>query len=280
MVFLGNPGTGKTTVARIVGRVFAALGILQKGHLIETDRTGLVARFAGQTGPKTHQKIDEALDGILFIDEAYSLVADSGDDAFGDEAVQALLKRAEDDRDRLIVILAGYPEPMDRLLKSNPGLSSRFNRTFTFHDYTVVQLGRIFQLMCRKNHYELPPAARAKLVVGFQWLLDHRDEHFGNGRLVRNSFESAIRHLANRVIDVDTLTKELLTTLQAEDVEMPRVPVAAWASLNDEKQKYLVACPGCDNESRMPQKYLGRRVKCKKCEHRFTADWGQPVAAD
>ncbi len=127
MVFQGNPGTGKTTVARIVGRIFKLLGLLQRGHLVETDRAGLVAEYAGQTAPKANRKIDEALDGILFIDEAYSLVASGQDDAYGHEAVQALVKRIEDDRHRLVVILAGYPEPINQLLHSNPGLSSRFN---------------------------------------------------------------------------------------------------------------------------------------------------------
>ncbi len=128
MVFTGNPGVGKTTVARLVGRVFSALGILEKGHLIETDRSGLVAEYAGQTGPKTNKMIDAALDGVLFIDEAYSLRAEDGDDPFGAEAVQTLLKRMEDDRRRLVVVLAGYPAPVERLLRSNPGLSSRFSR--------------------------------------------------------------------------------------------------------------------------------------------------------
>ncbi|MEO8495655.1 MAG: AAA family ATPase, partial [Planctomycetota bacterium] len=136
LVFGGNPGTGKTTVARIVGQIYGSMGVLSKGHLIETDRSGLVAEYAGQTGPKTNQKVDEALDGVLFVDEAYSLVAESGDDPYGREAVQALLKRMEDNRDRLVVVLAGYPEEMDRLIRSNPGLSSRFNTKLTFEDYT------------------------------------------------------------------------------------------------------------------------------------------------
>src|SRR5262249_31610405 len=130
-VFSGNPGTGKTSVARLLGHIFGAMGLLAKGHLVETDRSGLVAEYAGQTAVKTNKKIDEALDGVLFIDEAYSLVSDKkGDDAYGAEAVQTLLKRMEDDRDRLVVILAGYPKPITRLLRSNPGLSSRFSRQF------------------------------------------------------------------------------------------------------------------------------------------------------
>src|SRR5438552_9182198 len=150
------------------------MGILARGHLVETDRSGLVAEYAGQTGPKVNKKVDEALDGLLFIDEAYSLVADGGDDPYGTEAIQTLLKRMEDDRDRLVVVLAGYPEPMDRLLKSNPGLSSRFPRTFIFPDYTAAELGSILQEFCRKNQYELPVLTRVKSLLGFQYLLDRR----------------------------------------------------------------------------------------------------------
>src|SRR5690606_38969334 len=148
-VFVGNPGTGKTTVARIMSRILGAMGILEKGHLIETDRSGLVAEYAGQTAPKTNKRIDEALDGLLFIDEAYSLVAERGDDPFGAEALQTLLKRMEDDRHRLVVILAGYPAPLARLLQSNPGLSSRFSRHITFPDFAAAELGKIFELFCQ-----------------------------------------------------------------------------------------------------------------------------------
>src|SRR5262249_42808537 len=191
-VFSGNPGTGKTTVARLYGRILGALGILSQGHLVETDRAGLVAEYSGQTAPRTHKKIDEALDGVLFIDEAYSLAAEDGDDPYGAEALQILLKRMEDDRERLVVVLAGYPEPLRRMLDSNPGLNSRFPRVFNFLDFTAVELGRIFAQFCTHNRYALPAKTRAKLLLGFQYLLDHRDEQFGNGRLARNLFESAI----------------------------------------------------------------------------------------
>lgn len=228
MVFEGNPGTGKTTVARIVGRIFKLLGLLKRGHLIETDRAGMVAEYAGQTAPKTHRKIDEALDGILFIDEAYSLVASGNEDPYGHEAVQALVKRMEDDRERLVVIIAGYPEPIGQLLHSNPGLSSRFNTQLVFEDYAPPQLARIFQLMCEANHYRLPEPAHTKLLLGFQWLYERRDEHFGNGRLVRNTFENAVRCLANRVAAVTPVTRELLTVLTADDIHLADVPAAAW----------------------------------------------------
>jgi tellurite resistance protein len=226
-VFVGNPGTGKTTVARIVGHVFCGLGLLSRGHTVETDRSGLVAQYAGQTGPKTHEQCDKADGGVLFIDEAYSLVSDQGEDAFGVEAVQALLKRMEDDRDRLIVVFAGYPGPMRRMLRSNPGLSSRFQRTFAFPDYSADDLLRIFYMICKKNHYRLPKATQRRLLTGFRFLIDRKDEHFGNGRLARNVFENAIRRMATRICGIAPLTRELLTTLEPEDVHFDDVPETA-----------------------------------------------------
>jgi SpoVK/Ycf46/Vps4 family AAA+-type ATPase len=277
MVFQGNPGTGKTTVARLVGRILGAMGILKNGHVIETDRSGLVAEYAGQTAPKTNKRIDAALDGILFIDEAYSLVAERGDDPYGREALQALLKRMEDDRERLVVILAGYPEPMERLLRSNPGLSSRFNRTFNFADYTTVELAMVFDLMCRKNHYQVPTLTRAKLLLGFDWLVERRDEHFGNGRLVRNTFENATRRLANRIVDVAPLTRELLTTFEPEDVQLDEVPAEVWAQLDSPERTFEFDCPGCGKPRELRQEHLGRRVRCRECDTAFCADWGRPL---
>jgi hypothetical protein len=276
-VYSGNPGTGKTTVARLVGRIFGAMGILSRGHLVETDRSGLVAEYAGQTGPKANKRIDEALDGVLFIDEAYSLIAEKGDDPYGAEAVQALLKRMEDDRGRLVVILAGYPGPMAKLLRANPGLTSRFGRTFVFPDYSAAELGRIFEAMCERDRYRLPPASRAKLLLGFQYLLDRRDEHFGNGRVARNVFERSVRRLANRLAGVTPLTRELLTTLQPEDLVLEGVPEAAWAGPAVEARQFRVSCPQCGHASKAPVRHLGRLLACR-CGHEFTAPWGDLVS--
>jgi SpoVK/Ycf46/Vps4 family AAA+-type ATPase len=274
-VFTGNPGTGKTVVARLLGRVFGAMGILKKGHLVEVDRSGLVAEFAGQTGPKTNKRIDEALDGVLFIDEAYSLVAQEGDDPYGTEALQALLKRMEDERKRLIVIIAGYPEPMQDLIAANPGLASRFSRTFEFLDYSASELGRIFQMMCNESNYELPPITRAKLLLGFQHLVAQKSDRFGNGRLARNVFELAIRRLANRITGGGPLTRDLLVTLQPADIVMDGVPADAWKNLENDNRYFRVACPGCQQMSRLPQRLLGQRVQCKRCQKEFPADWGE-----
>ncbi len=277
MVFKGNPGTGKTTVARIVGRIFKSLGLLRKGHLVETDRSGLVAEYAGQTGPKTNRKIDEALDGILFVDEAYSLVTPDKPDAYGAEAIQSLVKRMEDDRARLVVILAGYPDPMELLLRSNPGLSSRFNTQMLFDDYSPVDLGRIYHRLCQANAYVVPSTARAKLLLGFHWLYTCRDEHFGNGRLVRNTFENSVRRLANRVASVAPVTRELLTVLTTDDIHLEQVPDDAWQPLEDNRTRFAVTCESCGKTAHARANQLGATLKCPHCKARLMAEWGSPV---
>jgi hypothetical protein len=229
-IFAGNPGTGKTTVARIIGNLMAGLHILERGHTVEVDRADLVAQYAGQTAPKTHQCVDRALDGVLFIDEAYSLVPDKGEDAYGTEAVQVLLKRMEDDRNRLVVVMAGYPELMEKMLRSNPGLTSRFQRTMSFPDYSPKELLHIFYNLSKQNHYRLPRETQEKLYRGFRDILARKDEHFGNGREVRNLFEHAIRRMATRIVTVTPLTREVLTTLTPEDIDFQALERPASAS--------------------------------------------------
>ena len=216
-VFVGNPGTGKTTVARIMARVFKALGILEKGHLVETDRSGLVAKYVGQTAAKTNEVIDSALGGVLFIDEAYTLVA-GGEKDYGQEAIATLLKRMEDDRDRLIVIVAGYPDEMKKFIDANPGLKSRFTRYIEFPDYTAPELADIFRMYAKKSHYVLSPEMDKNLRAAMAFLTRNRDKNFGNGRFVRNLFEKAVERQATRLANQPDRTPEMLKTLELSDI--------------------------------------------------------------
>ena len=216
-VFIGNPGTGKTTVARIMAKIFKALGILEKGHLVETDRSGLVAEYVGQTAVKTNDVIDSALGGVLFIDEAYTLVAGGSQD-YGQEAIATLLKRMEDDRDRLIVIVAGYPDEMKKFIDANPGLQSRFTRYINFPDYTVPELADIFRMYARRSHYELSPEFDRHLNGCMAYLTRERDKNFGNGRFVRNLFEKAVERQATRLANTPNRTEAMLKTLEISDI--------------------------------------------------------------
>lgn len=273
MAFVGNPGTGKTTVARIIGQILGALGTLESGHVVETDRSGLVAEYAGQTAPKTNKLCDSAIGGVLFIDEAYSLIDASGDDAYGREAIQTLLKRMEDDRDRLAVILAGYSNEMEGLIRSNPGLSSRINTKIEFEDYSPTELGMIFQSMCERNQYNLPGKARQRILIGFQHLYETRDRHFGNGRLVRNAFEDSVRKLADRIAEVTELSESLLTSLTAEDISIPGISASELSRIAAQARPIRVTCEGCHRPIRIPSEALGSRIKCSKCGKIQQHEW-------
>lgn len=218
LVFCGSPGTGKTTVARLIGKIYQELGILKKGHCIETDRSGMVAEYIGHTAPKVDKLIASALDGVLFIDEAYTLKPESAGKDFGQEAIDTLLKRMEDYRDRLVVVVAGYPDEMSRFIKSNPGLESRFTRYFTFADYQPNELLDIFEKICRSNHYQLDKTAKQKLLTKFGELYAQRDKNFGNGRLVRNLFEKTIEQQAMRLAKLTNLDRQAITIIVPEDI--------------------------------------------------------------
>jgi Cdc6-like AAA superfamily ATPase len=217
MVFLGSPGTGKTTVARLLAKVFAELGLLERGHLVETDRGALVGEYVGHTAAKTGRVIDEAIGGVLFIDEAYALAGQGND--FGREAIDTLLKRMEDERGKFVVIVAGYEGEMRRFLRANPGLESRFSETIRFPDYSPEDLLTIFETFAAANGYRLAPAARERAAAVLRAAWERRDERFGNARAARNLFEHALARHANRIAALLPLDDdELLSLLVAEDI--------------------------------------------------------------
>ncbi len=216
-VFSGSPGTGKTTVARIVAGIYRDLGILKKGHLVEVQRSDLVAEYVGQTAPKTNAKIDEALDGVLFIDEAYTL-STGGQNDFGQEAINTLLKRMEDDRERLVVILAGYSNEIKQFINTNPGLESRFNRYIHFDDYTEEELMRIFAFNLRKSQYKITHEAYDMVSQIISEKVANKDSRFGNARYVRNLFEKIIQRQSDRLARMGKLSREQLTIITAEDI--------------------------------------------------------------
>jgi len=221
MVFAGNPGTGKTTVARILSELYKTIGVLSKGQLVEVDRSGLVAGFVGQTAIKTSEVVNSALGGILFIDEAYALAPETGSgNDFGRESIETMLKLMEDHRDDLIVIVAGYSDPMERFITSNPGLESRFNRYFFFEDYNSEQLYEIFDLMCIKSEYILTDDAKEYAREHFKKIYEMRDENFGNARHVRNFFENIVSIHSDRVSALEEHTRDDLTTIVLEDLEI------------------------------------------------------------
>jgi SpoVK/Ycf46/Vps4 family AAA+-type ATPase len=217
LVFYGNPGTGKTTVARLLSNIYKSLGILSKGHLIETDRAGLVAGYVGQTALKVKEVAEKALGGILFIDEAYTLSSGGGQD-YGQEAIDTLLKFMEDNRDDFIVVVAGYTEKMESFLSSNPGLRSRFNKFLNFDDYNPQQLGQIFELFSAKAGFQLSDKANQKVEEIFTALFEKRDETFGNGRLARNIFEMTINNQANRIITLPNIDEKTLSLIEDKDI--------------------------------------------------------------
>ena len=220
MVFSGNPGTGKTMIARLMARIYKTLGILSKGQLVEVDRSGLVAGYVGQTATKTSEVIEKAKGGVLFIDEAYSLNSSSEND-FGQEAIDTILKAMEDNRDDLVVIVAGYDGLMDRFIHSNPGLESRFNRYLHFDDYNLDEMMGIFQLQCKKGCYELDDEAR-EAVRTFISEENTNSISFGNARGVRNIFEKVLVNQANRLAAMENVTREDLMKITKEDVDLAR----------------------------------------------------------
>ena len=216
LVFKGNPGTGKTTIARLLSKIYKVLGILEKGQLVEVDRSEIVAGYVGQTALKTKEKIDEAMGGILFIDEAYTLA--KGENDFGQEAIDTLLKAMEDHRDEFIVIVAGYDGPMESFLQSNPGLKSRFNEYIHFDDYSKEELFMIFGLLCEQNDFRMDIEAQDTLKSYLNDLCNHKPDNFANGREMRNLFDKSKKAHSNRLASLNKISDKDLITFKKDDV--------------------------------------------------------------
>lgn len=264
MVFTGNPGTGKTTVARLLGGIFQALGVLSKGHLVETDRSGLVAGYVGQTALKVQEKVQQSLGGMLFIDEAYALAPEDAGNDFGREAIDTLVKLIEDHRDDFIVVVAGYTEPMKRFLDTNPGLRSRFNRFIQFDDYSQEELFQILERQCGDAGYKLSPPAAEYARDLFARMHEGRGPDFANGRAVRNAFEQALAMHANRVGPLQNPSDEVLCTLQVEDIPGGKEHLEATT--------LVVDCPKCGTKLRLPRGKGTLRATCPKCGEKTSVE--------
>ena len=219
LAFTGNPGTGKTTVARIVGRIYKQIGLISKGHFVEVSRTDLIAGYQGQTALKVKKVIDEARGGVLFIDEAYSITENDHSDSYGRECLTELTKALEDYRDDLVVIVAGYTEPMNHFFASNPGLKSRFNTFIEFPDYSAEELSRMFFKLCKENDYYLSDNVEDHVLNILLEQVKNKKENFANGRLVRNIYDDVTMNHARRVVKMNTPNREDLSLITCDDFE-------------------------------------------------------------
>ncbi|MGQ9571377.1 MAG: AAA family ATPase, partial [Thermodesulfovibrionales bacterium] len=259
IVMTGNPGTGKTTVSRKLGEIFQAIGLLDRGHVVEVDRSKMVAQYVGQTAPMVSKLCDSAMGGILFIDEAYTLAPEGVNDSFGKEAIDTLLKRMEDDRGKFVVIVAGYPKEMDNFLNANPGLKSRFNTYFHLNDYTADELLGIFKIMAKSKKYKIEDKAEKRLRKIFSTMYERRDKNFANGREVRNLFDECIKMQSSRLAGLidDKKRKSELSLIRVEDIP-PKYEVEKEISIEDSLKKLesLIGLQGVKKEVKSLVNYL------------------------
>ena len=284
--FYGNPGTGKTTVARILGKFFFGYGLLEKGHVVETDRVGLVGGYVGHTAIKTDERIQEAMDGILFVDEAYSLSSGEGTNDFGREAVETILKRMEDHRERLVVVVAGYPELMSKFMESNPGLKSRFTRHLHFSDYGPVSLGRILRRMVEDGGYVIEGPMKGVLSVLLHAEFEERSEDFGNARFVRNIYEEMIAQQAVRLAShtgSGEISNDDLRLLKREDLPTDAFR-AAKKDLDLSQVTWQYTCPACGATRSLALADLEGMDLCPSCQnvdpHAWPSSAHEGVEAD
>ncbi len=276
-VFTGNPGTGKTTVARILSAILFGYEVLKTPKLVECDRSQLVAGYVGQTAIKTSDVIQSALDGVLFIDEAYSLCDGVTNGDFGQEAVNELLKGMEDYRDRLVVVVAGYPDKMQGFLKSNPGLESRFTKFIHFDDYDAGELCQIFEKFCSDADYLLTHGGKMAASLYFAIAYKKRDQYLGNARFVRNAFEAAISRQAERIgsVSANNIDRNLLQAIEGEDLAFEVLHQGSFRLFDFSEARWKAQCPTCEARYLGDKDMFGRDVVCNKCQGVFEFSWRQ-----